>query len=81
MRDRAQVHVYAGDLDALVRALGLRADASGTVVLRTTSFDFHRIRDLVATTTAAALDAATSTDPRLRGIGHRTLSDLLEGYR
>lgn len=79
--DSVDGYLVAGDLDAVVRTLGLRADASGTVVLRTTSFDFHRIRDLVATTAAAALDAATSTDPRLRGIGHRTLGDLLEAYR
>jgi hypothetical protein len=74
-------YLAADDLDEVVRTLGLRADANGTVVLRTTGFDRDRVRDLVATTTAAALDAATNTDPRLRTAGHRTLSDLLEAYR
>lgn len=74
-------YLAASDLDEVVRTLGLRADANGTIVLRTTGFDFSRVRHLVATPTAAALDAATSTDPRLRGVGHRTLSNLLEAYR
>lgn len=74
-------YLAADDLDQVVRSLGLRANASGPVVLRTTSFDFHHVRDLVETTTAAALDAATSTDPRLRGVGRKTLADLLAAYR
>lgn len=69
------------DLDTAVRTLGLRADAGGSVVLRTTEFDFDRVRALAATSTVAALDAATSTDPRLRGIGRRVLGELLEAYR
>ncbi|MGL5860995.1 MAG: hypothetical protein ACRCY9_07060, partial [Phycicoccus sp.] len=67
--------------DDVVRVLGLRADAGGTVVLRTTGFDIDRVRELVATTTVAAMDAATDTDPRLRGVGRRALSELLEAYR
>lgn len=74
-------YLAADDLDQVVRTLGLRANASGPVVLRATGFDFNRVRDLVETTTAAALDAATSTDPRLRGIGRTTLADLLAAYR
>ena len=69
------------DLSDLVSTLALRVDAGGTVVLRTTEFDFERVRTLVATSTVAALDAATSTDPRLRRVGHRVLSELLEAYR
>lgn len=69
------------DLSDLVGTLALRVDAGGTVVLRTTEFNFERVRTLVATSTVAALDAATSTDPRLRGVGHRVLSELLEAYR
>lgn len=81
-RKRVDGYLPECDLDHLVRSLGLRADAAGDVVLRTTSFDFDRVRDLVTTTrTAAALDAATSTDARLRGVGHRVLSELLEAYR
>lgn len=74
-------YLAADDLAQVVRTLGLRANASGSVVLRATGFDLDHVRDLVATTTAAALDAATSTDPRLRGVGRQTLADLLEAYR
>lgn len=79
--ENADGYLPAVDLDDLVRTLGLRTAAGGTVVVRTTGFDFHRVRDLVATTTVAALDAATSTDPRIRGVGRRTLTELLEAYR
>lgn len=74
-------YLSEADLDEVVRGLGLRADAGGTVVLRTTGFDFDRVRELVATRTVAALDAATNADPRLRGVGRRVLGELLEGYR
>lgn len=74
-------YVAADDLDALVRPLGLRADASGPVTLRVTGFDFDRVRALVDTSVVAALDAATSIDPRIRGVGRRTLAELLESYR
>lgn len=74
-------YVAADDLDALVRTLGLRADASGPVTLRVTGFDFDHVRALVDTSVVAALDAATSIDPRVRGVGRRTLAELLESYR
>ena len=74
-------YVAVHDLDALARTLGLRADASGPVTLRVTGFNFDRVRALVGTSVVAALDAATSTDPRLRGVGRRTLGELLESYR
>jgi len=74
-------YLAADDLDQVVRDLGLRANASGSIVLRTTSFDFDQVRNLVSTTTAAALDAATSTNPRLRDVGRQTLTDLLAAYR
>lgn len=73
-------YLPADNLDGIVGSLGLRADASGSVVLHTTGFDFERVRNLVTTSAAAALDAATSTDPRLRGVGHRMLAELLEAY-
>lgn len=82
INDGVDGYLAESDLDGLVRSLGLRADATGDVVLRTTSFDFDRVRDLITTTrTAAALDAATSADARLRGVGDRALSELLEAYR
>ncbi|MGL4177748.1 MAG: helix-turn-helix domain-containing protein [Dermatophilaceae bacterium] len=79
--DRVDGYLSDADHDDVVRTLGLRADAGGTVVLRTTGFDVDRVRELVATTTVAALDAAADTDPRLRGVGRRALSELLEAYR
>jgi len=54
---------------------------SGVVTLRVTGFDFDRVRGLVDTSVVAALDAATGSDPRLRGVGRRVLADLLEAYR
>ena len=66
---------------ARAKHLGLRADASGPVTLRVTGFDFDHVRALVDTSVVAALDAATSIDPRVRGVGRRTLADLLESYR
>jgi hypothetical protein len=74
-------YLAAGDLDDLVHSLGLRAEAAGSVTLRVTGFDFDLVRELVGTSVVAALDSATSTDPRLRGVGHRVLSELLETYR
>lgn len=65
----------------VVRSLGLRADPAGIVVLRVTGFDFDQVRNLLATSVVAALDAATSTDPRIRGVGKTTLGDLLQAYR
>ncbi len=69
------------DLDTVVHDYALRSDASGTVVLRTTGFDFDQVRALVATPTVAALDAATSTDPRVRGVGRRALVEQLKSFR
>ncbi|UFU01851.1 helix-turn-helix domain-containing protein [Ruania suaedae] len=79
--DSVDGYLAESDLDHVVHTLGLRADVVGPVVLRTTRFDVGRVHDLVATSTVAALDAATSTDPRLRGAGHRSLAALLEAYR
>lgn len=80
--DKVDGYIAERDLDQVVRSLGLRAETTGDVILRTTSFDFDHVRDLVTTTrTAAALDAAASTDARLRGVGHRALSELLAAYR
>jgi hypothetical protein len=79
--DTIDGYVAAHDLDELVRALGLRPSASGTVTLRATGFDFDRVRELVDTPAIGALDAATSLDPRMRGVGRRALGELLESYR
>lgn len=70
------------DLDSTVRALGLRADAGGNVTIRATGFDFGVVSELVTNgRIVAALDAATSLDPRIRGVGERALTDALDTYR
>ena len=74
-------YLAVSDLDKIARDLSLRADPTGTVTLRVTGFDFERVRALVDTSVVAALDAATSTDPRLRGVGRRALAESLEAYR
>lgn len=74
-------YVAASDLDKISRDLSLRADPAGTATLRVTGFDFEQVRTLVDTSVGAALDAATSTDPRIRGIGRRVLAESLEAYR
>ncbi|GAA4742896.1 hypothetical protein GCM10023350_29510 [Nocardioides endophyticus] len=79
--DSVDGYLAEADLDGVVRTLGLRTATDGTAVLRTTGFEIDTVRDLVATSTVAALEAATSTDPRLRGAGRRTLGELLEAYR
>lgn len=79
--DSIDGYLSKGDLDKVMRSLGLRADAGGSVVLRVTGFDFGRVRELVDTSVVSALDSAASTDPRIRGVGQRVLTGLLEAYR
>ncbi len=79
--ENADGYLATTDLDSLVRTLGLRTAAGGTAAVRTTGFDFHRVRDLVATTTVAALDAATSTNPRISGVGRQALDEALTSFR
>lgn len=74
-------YLAASELDQVVHSFGLRESVTGRVTLRVTGFDFDRVRELVGTSAVAALDAATSADPRLRGVGHRTLDDLLNAYQ
>ncbi len=74
-------YLATSDLDRISRDLSLRADPTGPVTLRVTCFDFEQVRTLVNTSVVAALDAATSTDPRLRGVGRRALAESLEAYR
>jgi hypothetical protein len=79
--DELDGYLPAAALDGVVRSLGLRPSPGGHVVLRATAFDAAVVTDLVRTPVVAALDAATSTDPRVRGVGHRTLGDVLRSYR
>ncbi len=79
--DEVDGYLPADALDGVVTSLGLRPSAGGHVVLRATDFDAAVVTDLVRTPVVAALDAATSTDPRVQGVGHRALCDVLRSYR
>lgn len=74
---------YIADLsvEAVVGELGLQDSGTGNVTLRVTAFDFDRVQTLVANgIVVAALDAATSIDPRIRGAGQRAVVDTLAEY-
>lgn len=82
--DDARVDGYLAteDLDSTVQALGLGAATAGNVTLRTTGFDIEVVAELVSTSpVVAALDAATSVDPRIRGVGERALAEALGAYQ
>jgi hypothetical protein len=75
---RIDGYLVAEDLDSTVRSLGLLIDAGGNVTLRATGFHFEIVRALVTSSSVvAALDAATSIDPRIRGVGERALTEAL----
>jgi hypothetical protein len=81
--ERVDGYLPTDKLDSTVRWLGLREDVTGEITLRVTGFDISVIRDLATAPTPvlAALDAATSLDPRERGVGERALSSIVDGYR
>lgn len=79
--DHLDGYIAADELNDTVRSLGLQTDSDGTVVLRVTAFDFETVRQLAATKVVAALDAATSLDPRVRGVGRRALEEIVGSYR
>lgn len=82
MADRIDGYLGRADVDRVVRSLGLRAQSGGAITLRSTGFDFIQVRALVPTSQAvAAIHAATSTEPRLRGLGRRAVAALLEAFR
>ncbi|MGL5929319.1 MAG: helix-turn-helix domain-containing protein [Dermatophilaceae bacterium] len=75
-------YLAAGKLESTVRFFGLVADPVGDITIRATTFAINIIDDLATQNTVlAALDAATSRDPRERGVGERILADALERYR
>jgi hypothetical protein len=75
-------YLPAGRLGTTVRFFGLRADPAGNVTIRATKFDIDVVRDLTLQgTVLAALDAATSRDPRARGVGERALTGALDQFR
>lgn len=75
-------YIAATSLEATVRSLALQEVATGNVTLRVTRFDFEHVQALLnASTVTAALDAATSVDPRVRGVGERAVAATLKAYR
>jgi excisionase family DNA binding protein len=75
-------YLPADRLDTVVRQYALREDPAGRYVLRVTGFDFAILTRLaVAGKVLAALDAATSTDPRVRGMGESAIEDALMRFR
>lgn len=81
--DSVDGYLAADTLDSTVQVFGLIEDPSGPITLRVTRFDISIVQDLAASKTAAlaALDAATSLDPRERGVGGRVLAATLAEYR
>lgn len=76
-------YVHTDDLDGLVRRYRLARDDAGSITLRVTdSVAIYHFQKLPAfMRTLAAVDAATSLDPRERGAGERVLADRLASFR
>lgn len=80
--DRVDGYLAANELDSTVRRLGLREDLGGNITVRATNFSMDVVLDLASRSVVlAALDAATSLDPRERGVGERALGEALDRYR
>jgi hypothetical protein len=75
-------YIYADRIADLVRRYKLREDTTGSITLRCTHMDIDFIKYLAAfNRTLAAVDAATSLDPRERGVGEQVLVRRLELFR
>jgi hypothetical protein len=75
-------YLAAGDAPGAVRRFALREDPAGTITLRATGFVPDTVARLArAGPVLAALDAASSLDPRVRGVGRRALGDALDSFR
>lgn len=80
--DRVDGYLATDELDFTVRRLGLREDSGGNITVRATNIDMDDVVDLASQSIVlAALDAATSLDPRERGVGKRALAEALDRYR
>jgi hypothetical protein len=79
--ERVDGYIDAATLDSTVSFLGLREDPKGAITVRATTFNFNIVSELADEIVLAALDAATSLDPRERGAGERTLAAVLETQR
>jgi excisionase family DNA binding protein len=80
---RVDGYLTADRLNSAAQLLGLKEHANGNVTVRATDFDINIVRALASTEmpVLAALDAATSLDPRAQGVGLRTLDTALQAYR
>lgn len=75
-------YLGADQTEDLVRRYHLREDATGPITLRSTRTDLDVVQRLsTLSRTLAAVDAATSLDPRERGAGERVLERRLELLR
>lgn len=75
-------YIQADRIADLVRRCRLVEDTTGSITLRSTSMDIDFIKSLAALNrTLAAVDAATSLDPRERGVGVQVLLGRLELFR
>lgn len=79
--DAVDGYIHSAALPNAVRDLGLQR-GDGNVTLRVSGFDFAQVHELATgSNVVAALDAASSVDPRTRGAGERVLAEILAGYR
>jgi hypothetical protein len=75
-------YVHTDEVHDLVRRNRLSQDTTGTITMRITGMDIDFVKYLAAfNRTLAAVDAATSLDPRERGVGERVLVGRLELFR
>ncbi|WP_345520687.1 hypothetical protein [Nocardioides conyzicola] len=75
-------YVHAERIADLVRRCRLVEDTTGSITLRHTSMDIDFVAYLATLNrTLSAVDAATSLDPRERGVGEQTLIGRLELFR
>jgi len=80
--DALDGYVTTDDVARLVTEHGLREDAAhGQVVLRATSISADVVRALASRGPLAALDLATSLDPRERRAGLTALQDSVDRFR
>jgi hypothetical protein len=76
-------YIHSERIHDVVRSHRLTQDDSGAITMRVTdsiAVDFFKERPAFMKT-LAGVDAATSLDPRERGVGERVLTDRLDSFR
>lgn len=75
-------YIHTDDVHDVVRRYRLGQETSGTITLRVTEMNIDFVKYLADfNRTLAAVDAATSLDPRERGVGEQVLAGRLELFR